>query len=122
MVGRLAPVAQFCLVMWSLTITLSFLLTSCYGGMVRRSINDKPFKSAKDLLSMKGASQAITSSFKKAGTNLEALAKNLEEEVNEIARLTAKIKHPEIKDMSEALTEAINIQNVRRFFFIISLQ
>merc|ERR1719410_2890926 len=98
--------------MWSLTITLSFLLTSCYGGMVWRSINDKPFKSAKDLLSMKGASQAITTSFKKAGTDLEELAKNLEEEVNEIARLTAKIKHPEIKDMSEALTEAINIQNL----------
>merc|ERR1711994_1032225 len=61
---------------------------------------------------MKGASQAITRSFKKAGTDLEDLAKNLEEEVNEIARLTAKIKHPEIKDMSEALTEAIDIQNL----------
>merc|ERR1712154_234114 len=112
---------QFCLAMWRLTITITFLLTltSSHGGMVRRSINDKPFKSAKDLLSMKGASLAITESFKKAGSDLEDLAKDLEHEVNEIARHTAQIQHPEIKEMSEALTEAMNIQSVRRDIFFL---
>merc|ERR1712018_331933 len=80
--------------------------------MVKRSTNDKPFKSAKDLLTMKGASLAITESFKKAGSDLEDLAKDLEHEVNEIARHTAQIQHPEIKEMSEALTEAMNIQSL----------
>ena len=103
--------------MWSLTITLAFLLSasSSHGGLVRRSIRRNPFNSAKDLLSMKGASEAIKRSFKSAGSELEVLSRDLEQEVYEIEQLTAHIKHTEIEDMLKALAEAMDIQSVSEF-------
>merc|ERR1719213_1572803 len=44
-----------------ITITIAFLLTatSTYGGVVRRSVSNKPYNNAKELLQMKGVSQRI---------------------------------------------------------------
>jgi uncharacterized protein YoxC len=102
--------------MKSLTITLTIGLlltaTSSYGGVVKRSVESKPFKSAKDLLKMKGASDAIKRSFDKAGTELEDLAEKLEKEVDNIAQLSAYINTTQTEQMSEALAEAMNIQSL----------
>ena len=64
---------------------------------------------------MKGASEAIKRSFKSAGSELEVLSRDLEQEVNEIEQLTAHIKHTEIEDMLKALAEAMDIQSVSEF-------
>ena len=126
-VGRIygrprSQVSQFCPAMWSNTIIITLLLlalTSSYGGVVRRSIQKKPFQSGKELLSMKDASDAIKRSFKSAGKDLEDLARDLEQEVDEIAQLSAYINLTETEKMSEALAEAMNIKSVRRFIFLI---
>ena len=67
--GRGARLSQFGLAMWSLTITITVVLlsvTSSQGGLVRRSINDKPrpYTSGRNLLTMGGAVEAIKMSFK----------------------------------------------------------
>ena len=100
--------------MWSFTITITFTLgllltaTSSYG-------ENKPYGSGKDLLSLKGASDAIKRSFQKAGSELEDLAKDLKQEVDEIAKLSAYLNQTETEEMSEALSEAKDIQTVSRF-------
>ena len=68
---------------------------------------------------MKGASDAIKRSFKSAGKDLEDLAKDLEQEVDEIAQLSAYVNLTETEKMSEALAEAMNIKSVRRFIFFL---
>ena len=68
---------------------------------------------------MKDASDAIKRSFKSAGKDLEDLARDLEQEVDEIAQLSAYINLTETEKMSEALAEAMNIKSVRRFIFLI---
>merc|ERR1719219_258707 len=101
--------------MWSNTIIITLLLltlTSSYGGVVRRSIQNKPFQTAKDLLKMKGASDAIKRTFKSAGSDLEDLARDLEQEVDEINQLSAYINLTETEKISEALAEAMNIKNL----------
>merc|ERR550525_1358029 len=102
--------------MRSFTITIAFLLTvsSSYGGLVRRSINDKPkpYTSAKNLLSMGAAGEAIKKSFEGAGSELEEMARELENEVNSISDLAAYINGTETEKMSEALAEAKNIQSL----------
>jgi len=106
---------QFFLIMRSIsitaTITLSLLVATSYGGVVRRSIPSS-IKSGKDLLSMKGASDAIKRSFKSAGKELEDLAKTLEEEVGNLARLSAYINETQAEKITEALTEAKNINSL----------
>ena len=57
----------------------------------------------------------IKRSFQGAGSELEQMAENLENEVDEISQLTAYINLTETKKMSEALAEAMNIQTVSRF-------
>ena len=104
--------------MWGLTITIAFLtVTSSHGGLVRRSINDKPkpYTSAKNLLSMGAAGEAIKKSFEGAGSELEEMARELENEVNSISDLAAYINGTETEKMSEALAEAKNIQSVSQF-------
>ena len=104
--------------MWGLTITIAFLtVTSSHGGLVRRSINDKPrpYTSGRNLLTMGGAAEVIKRSFQGAGSELEQMAENLENEVDEISQLAAYINLTETKKMSEALAEAMNIQTVSRF-------
>ena len=107
--------------MWSFTITIAFLLTvaSSHGGVVRRSINDKPkpYTSGKNLFTLGDAGEAIQRSFQGAGAELEKMAKDLENEVEEISQLAAYIDHKETEKMSDALAEAMNIQNVKRFYF-----
>merc|ERR1719351_736698 len=101
--------------MHSFTIIAFALLLSASissGGVVRRSIQSKPYKNAKDLLSMKGAGDAIKRSFQSAGSDLEALADELDREVSSIADLAAYIKGTETEKMSEALAEAKNIQSL----------
>merc|ERR550532_2742987 len=97
--------------MWSLTITIVLLLTatSSQGGLVRRSINDKPrpYTSGKDLLTMGGAGEAIRKSFE-----LEELAKDLEKELAEISQVAAHINFTETEKMSEALALAKNIKSL----------
>merc|ERR1712213_253761 len=101
--------------MYSFTIIAFALLLSASissGGVVRRSIQSKPYKNAKDLLSMKGAGDAIKRSFQSAGSDLEALADELDREVSSIADLAAYIKGSETEKMAEALAEAKNIQSL----------
>merc|ERR1712213_170430 len=101
--------------MYSFTIIAFALLLSASissGGVVRRSIQSKPYKNAKELLSMKGAGEAIKTSFESAGSNLEALADELDKEVTSIADLAAYINGTETEKMSEALAEAKNIQSL----------
>jgi len=82
--------------------------------LVRRSINDKPkpYTSAKNLLSMGAAGEAIKKSFEGAGSELEEMARELENEVNSISDLAAYINGTETEKMSEALAEAKNIQSL----------
>merc|ERR1711963_208406 len=101
--------------MHSFTIIAFALLLSASissGGVVRRSIQSKPYKNAKDLLSMKGAGDAIKRSFQSAGSDLEALADELDREASSIADLAAYIKGSETEKMAEALAEAKNIQSL----------
>ena len=116
--GRGARLSQFGLAMWSLTITIVLLLTvtSSHGGLVRRSINDKPrpYTSGKDLLTMGGAGEAIRKSFE--GFELEEMAKDLEKELVEISQVAAHINFTETEKMSEALALAKNIKSVGRFY------
>merc|ERR1711963_355933 len=101
--------------MHSFTIIAFALLLSASissGGVVRRSIQSKPYKNAKDLLSMKGAGDAIKRSFQSAGSDLEALADELDREASSIADLAAYINGTETEKMSEALAEAKNIQSL----------
>ena len=101
------------------TITLSLLAATTYGAVVRRSIGSGAFGktggTAKDLLSMKGASDAIKRSFKSAGEDLEEMAKKLEDEVANLARLSAYINETQAESISDALTEAKNINSVSRY-------
>merc|ERR1712115_101368 len=108
---------QCFLSMWTITISLILLVaSSSNGGVVdhrrRRSIKDKPYNGAKDLLSMKDASAAIRRSFNEAGKELEDLAKKLEEEVDTVARLSAYINGTQTRQISDTLAEALNIQSV----------
>merc|ERR1719410_1892211 len=102
--------------MWTFTITITLLLTvtSSHGGLVRRSISDKPkpYTSGKNLLTMGSAGEAIKKSFQGAGSELEKMAKDLENEVEEISDLAAYIDLKETERMSEALAEAKNIQSL----------
>ena len=98
---------------FTIAITILFSLSLSSGGVVRRSVESKPYKNAKELLSMKGAGEAIRKSFESAGSDLEALADELDKEVTSIADLAAYINGTETEKMSEALAEAKNIQSVR---------
>ena len=107
---------------FTIAITILFSLSLSSGGVVRRSVESKPYKNAKELLSMKGAGEAIRKSFESAGSDLEALADELDKEVTSIADLAAYINGTETEKMSEALAEAKNIQSVSKYnFFIFSL-
>jgi len=105
---------QFSLTMQTKTITLLLLLAASFsnGGVVKRSIQDKPFKSGKELLQMKDASDAIKTSFKQASGELEGLAGKIENEVNELASLSSYINETETEKITDALAEALNIQNI----------
>merc|ERR1712066_757394 len=98
---------QSCLAMGSFTIAIAFLLsvTSSEGGLVRRSINDKPkpYTNGKDLLTMGEAGEAIKRSFQAAGAELEQMAEDLENEVESISKLTAYIDLTETEKISKAL-------------------
>merc|ERR1712113_723212 len=97
---------------FTIAITILFSLSLSSGGVVRRSVESKPYKNAKELLSMKGAGEAIRKSFESAGSDLEALADELDKEVTSIADLAAYINGTETEKMSEALAEAKNIQSL----------
>merc|ERR1711963_939189 len=97
---------------YTIAITILFSLSLSSGGVVRRSVESKPYKNAKELLSMKGAGEAIKKSFESAGSDLEALADELDKEVTSIADLAAYINGTETEKMSEALAEAKNIQSL----------
>merc|ERR1719222_303734 len=100
--------------MRTIIITIAFLLTatSSYGGVVRRSVSKKPFNDAKELLSMKGASDMIKKGFKSAGSELQTLAKKLEDEVDDLASLTAYLNLDETEKMTDVLAEAKNIKSL----------
>merc|ERR1719225_2273970 len=100
--------------MRTIIITVGFLLTatSTYGGVVRRSVNKKPYNSAKELLQMKGASDAIRKGFQSAGSELHDLAKKLEDEVKDLSDLTAYLDLKETERMKDALAEAMNIKSL----------
>merc|ERR550525_1991983 len=93
------------------TITLSLLVATSYGGVVRRSIPSS-IKSGKDLLSMKGASDAIKRSFKSAGKELEELSDKLEKEVKRLVKLSAYINETQAQKITDALAEAKNINSL----------
>merc|ERR1712062_745745 len=106
---------QYCLTMRTITITtIAFLLTatSIYGGVVRRSVSNKPYNNAKELLQMKGASQKIREGFENAGAELQTLATKLENEVESLSQLTAYLDLKETKRMKDALAEAMNIKSL----------
>merc|ERR1712062_362826 len=106
---------QYCLTMRTITITtIAFLLTatSIYGGVVRRSVSNKPYNNAKELLQMKGASQKIKEGFENAGAELQTLATKLENEVESLSQLTAYLDLKETKRMKDALAEAMNIKSL----------
>lgn len=83
---------------------------------MRRST--RPFQSAKELLSMRGASDAIKRSFMSAGSDLENLAQDLEREIREITQLSAYINNTETKSVTAALAEAKDIEDVEKFNFL----
>merc|ERR1711990_8375 len=107
---------QFSLTMQTNTISISLLLllaASCSnGGVVKRSIPDKPYKDGKELLKMKDASDAIKRSFTQASGQLDNLAKKIEDEVDDLARLSSYINQTDTDKVTEALAEALNIQNL----------
>ena len=109
---------QFSLTMQTNTFTTSLILllaASCSnGGVVKRSIPDKPYKDGKELLKMKGASDAIKKSFAQASGQLDNLAEKIEDEVDDLARLSSYINQTDTVKITEALAEALNIQNVSR--------
>jgi len=100
--------------MRTIIITVGFLLTatSTYGGVVRRSVSNKPYNNAMELLQMKGASQKIKEGFENAGAELQTLADRLEGEVESLSQLTAYLDLKETKKMKDALAEAMNIKSV----------
>jgi len=100
--------------MRTITITIAFLLTatSTYGGVVRRSVSNKPYNNAKELLQMKGVSQRIKEGFENAGAELQTLATKLENEVESLSQLTAYLDLKETKRMKDALAEAMNIKSL----------
>merc|ERR1719297_569761 len=100
--------------MRTIIITVGFLLTatSTYGGVVRRSVSKKPYNNAKELLQMKGASDAIRKGFQSAGSELHTLAKKLEDEVKDLSDLTAYLDLKETERMKDALAEAMNIKSL----------
>merc|ERR1711963_1078974 len=100
--------------MQSFTVAIAILCSLSFssGGVVRRSVESKPYENAKELLSMKGAGEAIKKSFESAGSDLEDLADKLDKEVTSIADLAAYINGTETEKMSEALAEAKNIQSL----------
>merc|ERR1711874_521287 len=100
--------------MQSFTVAIAILssLSFSSGGVVRRSVESKPYENAKELLSMTGAGEAIKNSFESAGSDLEDLADELDKEVTSIADLAAYINGTETEKMSEALAEAKNIQSL----------
>merc|ERR1719213_1111297 len=100
--------------MRTIIITVGFLLTatSTYGGVVRRSVSKKPYNNAKELLQMKGASDAIRKGFQSAGSELHTLAKKLEDEVKDLSDLTAYLDLKETDRMKDALAEAMNIKSL----------
>merc|ERR1712241_113359 len=105
---------QYCLNMRTITITIAFLLTatSTYGGVVRRSVSNKPYNNAKELLQMKGVSQRIKEGFENAGAELQTLATKLENEVESLSQLTAYLDLKDTKRMKDALAEAMNIKSL----------
>lgn len=104
----------------TITITLTLLAATTHGGVARRSIASSVVKSGKDLLSMKGASDAIKRSFKSAGKELEELSDKLEEEVKRLVKLSAYINETQAQKITDALAEAKNINSVSRYNHIIS--
>ena len=122
--GALLYQLSLAVAMQSFTVAIAILCSLSFssGGVVRRSVESKPYENAKELLSMKGAGEAIKKSFESAGSDLEALADELDKEVTSIADLAAYINGTETEKMSEALAEAKNIQSVSKYnFFIFSL-
>merc|ERR1712154_413753 len=96
----------------TITITLTLLAATTHGGVARRSIASSVVKSGKDLLSMKGASDAIKRSFKSAGKELEELSDKLEEEVKRLVKLSAYINETQAQKITDALAEAKNINSL----------
>ena len=98
--------------MRSLTITLllTLTLTSCYGGVTRRSLQNKPFQNGKELLALKGASDVIKRSFETAGSGLEALAEDLE--MDDLATAFRTLDLDETERLGDLLAEAKNIPSV----------
>ena len=117
---------QFFLIMRSvsvtatITITLTLLAAASHGGVARRSIDRNLVKNGKDLLLMKGASDAIKRSFKNAGKELEDLSEKLEKEVKRLVKLSAYINETQAQEITDALAEAKNINSVSRYNHIIS--
>merc|ERR1712209_5614 len=97
---------------FTIAIAILFSLSFSSGGVVRRSVESKPYENAKEFLSMKGAGEAIKNSFESAGSDLEDLTDKLDKEVTSIADLAAYINGTETEKMSEALAEAKNIQSL----------
>merc|ERR550517_2349048 len=96
----------------TITITLTLLAATTHGGVARRSIASNVVKSGKDLLSMKGASDAIKRSFKSAGKELEELSDKLEKEVKRLVKLSAYINETQAQKITDALAEAKNINSL----------
>ena len=122
--GALLYQLSLAVAMQSFTVAIAILCSLSFssGRVVRRSVESKPYENTKELLSMKGAGEAIKKSFESAGSDLEDLADKLDKEVTSIADLAAYINGTETEKMSEALAEAKNIQSVSRFnLFIFSL-
>lgn len=96
----------------TITITLTLLAATSHGGVVRRSIDRNIVKNGKELLSMKGASDAIKRSFKSAGKELEDLSEELEKEVKRLVKLSAYINETQAQKITDALAEAKNINSL----------
>ena len=99
----------------TITITLTLLAAASHGGVARRSIDRNLVKNGKDLLLMKGASDAIKRSFKSAGKELEDLSEKLEKEVKRLVKLSAYINETQAQEITDVLAEAKNINSVSRY-------
>merc|ERR1719414_1455401 len=93
--------------MQSFTVAIAILCSLSFssGGVVRRSVESKPYENAKELLSMKGAGEAIKKSFESAGSDLEDLADKLDKEVTSIADLAAYINGTEAKKIQSLMND-----------------
>merc|ERR1712004_698695 len=93
--------------MQSFTVAIAILCSLSFssGRVVRRSVESKPYENTKELLSMKGAGEAIKKSFESAGSDLEDLADKLDKEVTSIADLAAYINGTEAKKIQSLMND-----------------